>query len=219
MPRNIVDLARLVILKLIYGCDITMGKFYHSERLAYIPDSFMEKEVSRVIECEERNEMMKGFDLSQFKIFDVGNYDVIYFGHDFAPDMVSDRDALEKQLNKISDILLKHFPENRIAHKHHPQHKDDKAMIKIGDALPDYIPAEFLYSEKVKLYLSPWSVSIAHITSGTAISIVELLPVKSNEIQNQVKELLVKQSRTEILFPKSLDEFERMLVNIKQQIA
>lgn len=215
-PTNIIDLARLIILKLIYGRDIAMGKFYFLKGPAYMPDKFMEKEVDKVISWQEKTEMMKDFDLSRFKIFDVGDYDVIYFGQDMPTDMVSDRHTLERELTNIFNILLKHFPENRIARKHHPLH-NDTTMVKTGDALPDYIPAEFLYSEKVKVYISPWSLSIANVAGGTAISILDLIPVNSNKHRNQLKELLIKQSRTEILFPKSLEEFERILADIKQQ--
>ena len=216
-PTNIIDLARLIILKLSYGRDIAIGKFYYMKGLAYMPDRFMEKEVDRVINWDERNEMMKDFDLSRFKVFDVGNYDVLYFGHDIGLDTVADRDMLEKEFTNIFNILTKHFPENRIARKHHPMHNKDKTMVQTGDALPDYIPAEFLYSEKVKVYLSPYSLSIANVPGGTAISILDLIPVNSNKRRNQIKELLIKQSRTEILFPKSLDEFKRILIDIKQQ--
>jgi len=216
IPMNITDLLRLVILKLIYGRDIAMGKFPFQKGLAYIPDRFMEKEVDKVISWQEKTEMMKGFDLSRFKIFDVGDYDVIYFSHILNPAWVS-HDTLRRELTEVFSILSKYFPEKRIASKYHPGHKSDKTTIKVGDILPSFIPAEFLYNDNVKMYLSVWSLSIANVEKGLPVSIMYLITFKSNKMREQIREQLVQVSRSEILFPKSLEAFERILADIKQQ--
>jgi len=62
--------------------------------------------------------------------------------------------------------LSKYFPENEIARKYHPHSPGDKTMIKTGDVLPDFIPAEFLYNDNVKIYLSLFSGSIANVENG-----------------------------------------------------
>ena len=215
-PKNIIDLVSLIILKLIYGRDIAMGKLPYTKGFAYMPDKFMEKEVDRVIDGEERNKIMKDFDLSQFKIFDVGNYSVIYFDqHLIDTGYIPDRDIFKRELNEIFNILSKYFPEKKIARKYHPHYPCDKTMIKIGDVLPDFIPAELLYNDNVKMYLSLFSCSIANVERGLAVSIADLITFRDEETRNQLKEALIQRSRSEILFPKSLEEFERILVNVK----
>lgn len=216
-PTNIVDLVSLIILKLIYGWDITMGKLLHT-RFPCMPDKFINKKVEKVIDREERNEMMKDFDLSQFKIFDVGNYSVIYFDDGLiASGYVTDKNTFRRELTNIFNILGKYFPEKKIALKYHPRHNSDKSMIEIGDVLPDFIPAEFLYNDNIKMYISFFSLSIANVEKGLAVSIADLISFKSEESRNQLKEILIQRSRSEILFPQSLDEFERILIDLKGQ--
>jgi len=218
-PTNIVDLASLTISKLIYGRDIAMGKYPHIKGFSYIPDRFIEKEVKRVIDRAEMDEMMKNFDLSQFKVFDVGKYSVIYFDQDLIEvGYVSDGDTFKRELNSIFNILGKYFPENEIALKYHPGYPGDKTMIKIGDVLPDFIAAELLYNEDVKMYLGIFSRSIANVGKGSALSIADLVSFKSDKIRNQLKEMLIQSSKSKILFPESLDEFERIVIDLKEQV-
>lgn len=214
-PTNIVDLVSLIILKLIYGWDMTMGKLLNM-KLPYMSDKFFNREVDKVIDREERDEMMKNFDLSQFKIFDVGNYSVIYFDDGLiASGYVTDKNTFRRELTNIFNILGKYFPEKKIALKYHPRHNSDKSMIEIGDVLPDFIPAEFLYNNNIKMYISFFSLSIANVEKGLAVSIADLISFKSDESRNQLKEILIQRSRSEILFPQSLDEFERILIDLK----
>ena len=78
-PTNIADLIYFIIRKLAYGFDLAMAEQPYKKGFSYISDRFIEKKVDRIIDWEEKNEMMKGFDLSQFKVFSVGNYSVIFF--------------------------------------------------------------------------------------------------------------------------------------------
>lgn len=214
-PTNITGWASLIVSKLVYGRGITMGKLLNM----YSPcmsDKFFNREVDKVIDREERDEMMKDFDLGQFKIFDAGNYSVIYFGQDLIEDgCISDSDTFKRELTEIFNILSKHFPENEIARKYHPKYNSDKTTIKIGNILPDFIPAELLYNEQVKMYLSFFSLSIANVEKGLAVSLADLITFKNDKTREQLKEMLIQRSRSEILFPKSLEEFERILINLK----
>jgi len=214
-PKNITGLARLLLLKLIYGRDIAMGRLPHSTVFPYMPDEFFKKQVDRIIDWEEKREMMKGFDLSRFKVFDVADYNVMYFhqpiaGTHFCPNSRT----FQRELNEIFNILKKHFPEKAIALKYHPGSSTDKDMIKVGDRLPDFIPAEFLYNDNVKIYLSVFSSSLSKVGKGLAVSLIDLVTFGSDKIREQVREMLIQVSDSEIMFPKSLDEFERILSTI-----
>ena len=217
-PTNIADLAGLAIAKLIFGHDIIMGKLPYVKGFSGMPDKFINEKVERVIDRQEQNEMTKDFDLNRFNIFDVGNYSVIYFDENpIRCGYPISENTFKRELAEIFGILSKYFPENEIARKYHPHSPGDKAMIKTGDVLPDFIPAEFLYNDNVKVYLCIFSGSIANVENGLVVSIADLISLKNAKHKAELKEMLIRRSRSEILFPKSLDEFERILINLKKQ--
>jgi len=214
-PTNIIHLAELIKLKLIYGCDTTMGQLPHLKGFFYIPDKFIEKKVGRVIDWEEMTGMIKDFDLSQFKVFDASNYSVIYFDqHLEKTGYVTDVDTYQRELTEVFNILSKYFPEKEIARKYHPNLNSDKAMIKVGDVIPDFIPAEFLYNERTEIYLGFTSGALANVEKGLAVSLIELVTFKDDETREQLREFVMGLSHSEILFPKSLDELEKIMSNL-----
>ena len=214
-PGNIVDLARLIQLKLTYGRGIAMGKLPHRKGFPLMSDRYLEKKVDVVINEEERDEIMKDFDLDQFKIFDVGNYSVIYFDDDLIRGgFIEDENAFRVELAKIFNILSKYFPEKEIARKYHPDRPRDETVIQVGDVIPDFIPAEFLHNDNVKIYLGNISSAIANVENGLAVSIIDLISFKNDEIGQWFREMLLRTSRSKILFPKSMDEFEKILIGL-----
>ena len=216
-PRNIVDLVKLIIMKLIYGPYMSIAGYPHSEGFPNVSDRFMEKEVDSVIEGEERDEMMKDFHLSQFNIFDTGNYRVIYFDSGLlGTPCLKDDNIHRRELAEVFAILIKYFPENEIALKYHPDRPEEKKkFIQIGNILPDFIPAELLYNDNIKMYLGICSSSLANVEKGLAVSIMDLISFRNDKMRNGMKEILLKMSRSEILFPKSLDDLEQILTSEK----
>jgi hypothetical protein len=161
------------------------------------------------------NEMMKNFDFSQFRIFDTDNYSIIYFDDGLIEGgYVRDREVFRRELSEIFNILAKYFPEKEIARKYHPGYGSDKTLIKIGDVLSDFIPAELLYNDNVKMYLSAFSFSLANVEKGLAVSLADLITLKDEETKNQLRQILITMSKSKILFPKSLDEFERIVSEV-----
>ncbi len=222
-PKNLIDLARLVAYKLLYGRGITTGKFPrqnpHATGFPYISDRFIEKEVERVFGEEERKKLMEDFDLSRFKVFDASNYSVIYFDDGLLGSGFKDGDinkeTFQKELDRIFQILIKYFPKEKIAHKYHPGYAD-RIIITTGDILPAFIPAEFLYNDNTKIYLSLFSLSLANVERGLAVSLANLVSL-NDQFRNKLKKFLIKMSKSKILFPKSLDEFEQILIGLKNQ--
>ena len=216
-PTNIVDLAKLIILKLTYGRGIALGKSFHrKDRFPHMSDKFMEREFDRVIDGEERDEMLKDFRLSQFKIFDTGKYSIIYFFDDVGG-YTADENTFRREFTEIFNILSKYFPESEIARKYHPGYRSDGTSIKTGDVLPDYIPAELLYDDNVKIYLGACSSAMANVEKGLVVSLLDLISFGNEQTREQLKEILLRTARSKILYPKSLDEFEEILINMKQQ--
>ena len=217
-PTNIIHLVSLIIGKLTYGRDISLGKLPHVKGFLYIPDRFIRKQVDRVISREEINEMTKDFDLSRFRVFDAANHSVIYFDQPVVETgWVTDQDTYRRELTQIFDILSKHFPEKEIARKYRPNFPSDKTLIKVGDVLPDFIPAEFLYNDNVKMYLVVGSTSVAKLEKGLAVSVLNLVTFDSDKLKEHVRKGLIELSHSEILFPQSLDEFEQILIDLTEK--
>ena len=219
-PANIVHLGNLIIWRLTYGREIILGQLPYLKGFLYMPDWFIKKKVDRVIPPAEINEMMKGFDLSPFRVFDAGNYRVIYFDDDLVgAGFISDGDTFRRELTSIFNIVSKYFPEKEIALKYHPGHSGDETLAGFGETLPQFIPAELLYNDRVKMYLGIFSRSIANVERGLAVSLAELITFKSDESRDKLKEAsrLMPVSKSKILFPETLAEFEQILVDLKGQ--
>ena len=113
--------------------------------------------------------------------------------------------------------LSKYFSEDEIAFKCHPGSSNDNGLIKIGTELPSFVPAEMLYSDNVKMYLTVSSYSIVNVEKGLAVSLVNLISFKDDITRSNRKQILIQNKKSKILFPESLDEFERILMNLKEQ--
>jgi hypothetical protein len=207
----------MISAKFVYGPTPVMIKFPFTDGYVYMPDRFIKKHTQRVISFEEREQMVSSLDIERFQIFDTGNYDVIYFSHRLGSNTVPDQEVLKEEIGEIFKVLNKYFPEEQIATKHHPGQLNDENVIKIGQELEAYIPAEFLFNEQVKMYLSFWSLSIAHVEQGLAVSLMDLITLVSGEIREQYRVYLLGHSKSEILFPKTLQEFEKIIRRIKKE--
>jgi hypothetical protein len=215
-PNNLIDLVRYIRCKLLYGFDIMMSEVNYSKGVPCMPDKFLRTKVSQVIDREERDNLVKDFDLSAFRVFDAGDYRVMYFHQDLVEDgYITDAGALRRELTEIFNVLTRHIPGSHIAYKYHPNFAGDRSIIEVGGVLPDWIPAEFLRNDNVKIYLSVFSLSIANLEKGVAISLLDLITLKDNQKKEELKEFLRQASRSEILFPKSLDEFEKIIISLK----
>lgn len=217
-PTTIIDLAKLIITKLIFGRGMAISKIAHIKGSPNMSDRFMETKVDKVINGQERDEMLKDFELSRFKVFDVSSHSVIYFDQNLieSPDIL-DKNTYREELTGIFEILSRVFPVKEIALKYHPGSNNDKTVPGIGDILPDFIPAEFLYNDNVKIYLSAYSSALANVEKGAIVSILNLISFKNDIIRDRFKEILINLGGTKVLFPTSLDEFEKLLIDIKQE--
>jgi len=214
-PNNIRELVIWFRFKAAYGHDLMISQFPYLRNIPTMPDSFFEKRVHRVIKQEERNKMLQDFDTSVFRVFDEGKCSVLYLDEDpVGGGYISDSEDFRNTMGNIFNTLKKHFPENSIARKYHPNFHGNRDLIKIGIILPDFIPAEFLYNDKIKVYLGLYSLALANVTKGTVVSLMYLFNFKNETSREQVKNEFLQWSHTNVLFPKSLDEFEKILIDI-----
>ena len=64
------------------------------------------------------------------------------------------------------------------------------------------------------MYLSFSSGSICNVKEGLVVSMIDLITYKTDEIRKKIKSATLKKSHTKILFPKSFDEFEKLIINV-----
>jgi hypothetical protein len=215
-PKNLKELILLLRWKLAYGWGVSLNRERVGFLDPYIPDSFMRKYVQKTIDPEESYKAIEGLDMRRFRVFDVGNYSVIYF-HDnlVGGGYVTDAAAFHKLLVDVFKIVRKHVAENKVARKLHPSPAEGEIIVKYGKLLPDYIPAEFLYNDSVKLYIGLSSAALANIEKGTVISLLDMVKFHDDITRQNLKNGLLQAKKTKILFPNSLKEFEQILVGLK----
>lgn len=219
---NIIELVNLLKDKMVYGWDISLGKHPLGQKTTLIPDKFFRRLVARVISREERDSMLRDFELDRFKVFDDGNYGSMYFHEDLIEhDYIADPAEFEKTITEVFEILGKHFSSDEVALKYHPgsSGSGNDTVLPFGNRLPDFIPAEFLYNDKTKMYLGISTMALANVEKGVAISLIDLIGFKNDTIKNGLKKALIQWSHSEIQFPQSLDEFEKILATIKPKGA
>ncbi|GEM_PF-2156411 len=215
-PSNLIEMVHLLRYKLIYGRDMVLGKHPLRQKVPRMPDSFFETRVDRVISGGERESMIKGFDVSRIMLLDDSDYGIMFFHEELVEqDYISDASTFERILADVFNVIRKHLPEDKVAIKYHPGYPESKTAVPFGIRLPDFIPAEFLYNDKIKMYLGISSRALSNVEKGLAVSLINIVNFKSETVKERLKEMLIKSSHSEILFPESLDEFERILSGLK----
>lgn len=213
-PKSIRAFLRYCILKFIYGFNMSFIRLPHGN-FEYIPDKFIHRAVKTVISADEGERWLQDFNLNEFNVFKTGNFKVIYFDQPLVEAKKVEKSEFEKRIKEIFDILLKYFPEEEIAIKFHPMWHSDKNIIKIGVVLEDFIPGELLYNKNTKLYLGISSGALARVEEGLAISLIDLISFKNNKSKKYIKERLKQRSSSNIMFPQSINEFENIIINIR----
>lgn len=213
-PVNLPDIVKLVIWKMIYGIRISIGK--HSADLPdatypMMSDIYMNKMLIQTISISTRDKLTSKIDYNNYNLWDVDNFDVMYFGHD-AKNIRSSKEIYKKELHEIFKILTKYYKTEKIASKYHPGRIND-SKVKIGSIFDQSIPAEFLINNNTKIYITVFSSAISNIENGTIISLFKLISVREKSVQDSIIDRLIKMSKKRILFPSSLDEFENILIN------
>ncbi len=215
-PKNLKELVYLLRWKLAYGWSVYLNRERTGTIAPSIPDSFMRQHVQKIMESEESYKAIEGLDMRRFRVFDTGNFSVMYF-HDnlIRGGYITDIGAFNKLLADVFDIIKKHVPENKVARKLHPSPHEGEIIPTYGKLLPDYIPAEFLYNDNVKIYLGLSSMALANVERGNAVSLIDMVKFRDDTTGENLKKVLLQASKSKILFPKSLKEFEEILVGLK----
>jgi hypothetical protein len=219
VPHSIREWLILIIFKLTYGWQVSLGQVPQVSYLKgflYLPGRTIAREADKVIGPEQRAEFMKEFNAERFRVFDSGKHKVIYFHDDFveAPYSGVDVDVVNRELTEIFQVLSKHFTSGEMATKFTPA-SAPKPRPQIGDILPAFIPAELLYNDNVVVYLSIASGAIFNVEKGTAVSLLDLITFKDSRMKEQVRQAVLQRKRSNILFPKSLDDFEQIVIDLK----
>ncbi len=212
-PAGISALAMMLRSKFVYGRGITHGRLPYTRGFTYISDEFMKRWVSQTIEGATREQMLKGFRLDRFKVFDAAKYSVIYFDQPLLKETgyIDDYETYRKELTRIFGVLTRYYPASRIALKYHPHYPSDRTLIPAGEVLPDFIPGELLYNDNIELYLGIITNCLSNVEKGLSVSLANLITFRSTATRERLKEMMIDASRSKILFPGSLDDFEAIL--------
>jgi hypothetical protein len=220
VPRNVKDWLVIIFLKLTYGWSV--GGVAQAAQVAYLKGGvyLSERIIAKhatIVKPEQQAEMMKEFNADRFKVFNAGSYKVMYFHDDFveAPYSGVDEAVVNRELAEVFRVLSKHFTLGEIATKFTPG-SAPKQRPQVGDILPAFIPAELLYNDNVKIYLSIASGAIFNVERGTAVSMADMITFNDEKVREQLKQVLIQRSKSKILFPKTLDEFEKIVIGLKQ---
>ncbi len=211
-PANLWELAHLLRWKLAYSSGIAMSRHPLGLLVPYIPDEFLEKNVSRIIDGEDREKMLRELDMQAFRVFSADRYDVMYFHDDLITSgYITDSSSFNKLLVDIFELLGRYFPENRIGRKFHPSIAEGEMEKPFGIRIPDYIPAEFLFNDNVKVYLGISSMALANVENGQVVSLIDMVTFKDEATGKGLKDIITRAGKTAILFPRTLEEFERII--------
>jgi hypothetical protein len=125
--------------------------------------------------------------------------------------MLNIRD-FEEALNRVNDVLTKYFQNSEIGVKRHPFFPlNHRFSVENKVELDAWIPAELYMSESVKFVISFHSNALKIASNEVcAISLIDLLPFRP-EYTEEYKHYLMNNSDKEIVFPKNIDEFERLV--------
>jgi hypothetical protein len=221
LPHDLKEWVLWLIFKLIFGWSTSMGKVPNVPYLKgfpLLPDKVIKTKADTIIEWQQRTEMMKSFDQARFRIPDANKYKILYFHDDFveAPYSGVDQKTVNTELNEVFQVLSRHFKPEKMATKFTPA-SAPKPRPQIGEILPAFIPAELLYNDNIVMYLSIASGAIFNVEKGTAVSLLEMITFKDDTLKKQVRKALYDRKKSNILFPKSLEEFEQIVIKLKNQ--
>lgn len=217
IPDNVIDLGKWLANWMVFGSGMGMGRLPHLKGFRQMSRGFMRKRFDSFIDGEERDTLMKNFDLAPYRVFNPGSFSVLYFPQSMmASDYIVDPATFQQEMTAIFRVVGKHFRENEIACKYHPGYADtEKSVVSFTNVLPDYIPAEFLYGDNVKVYLGFFSSAIANVTRGNVISLMYLISFRDDGERERLRAIIESMSHTEVRFPRTLEEFGEMLASAR----
>jgi len=216
---SIKSFFQLMYAKLLLGRHIVYGetgrKGFH--KFFTISDKYYNKIVKKTILHEERDELQRNFTLSKYALPKYRNLKVIYFDKDVVKDGLCDDLQFQNEIEEIFQIISEFVPNDKIGRKYKPNRTTDynKDRLKIGNVIPDHIPAELLYNENIAIYFGMTSIALANIEKGNVISLVYLITYlnpdhREGSVQNQEK----RKKGKKIYYPKTLDELRSLLLTL-----
>ena len=216
-PKNLKELVLLLIHRFIYGNELSLGdvgRKLNREYFFKISENFLKKQVNLSIDKIIRKKIQFNISISDFSFFKKTNFKVVYFDKDMIRDSLCQPETYKLNISKVFEIISKYCKSNELIRKYKPMRSTDnnKKIINYGLIADDYIPAEMLYSNKVKIYIGITSMAMSNIKSGIIISIVNLINFKDDNKKNRSILNLEKRKKVKhIFYPHNLNEFESLI--------
>jgi hypothetical protein len=213
-PSNIREYVSLAIRKAIYGKDICLGEIPGLTGFSFMPDKFIQSH--KVIDKVSIKETMNNVDSSVFRIFNTLRHKVVLFGQDLrGVDYCRDFDLYKQEMEAVYNVVSKYYSFKEIAYKPHPE--QITGDIVFGEFMHSYVPAEYLYSDNVEIYLGIYSRCITNARRGTVISLIDLITPKSEAVKEKRKDEILEIRKINILFPKTLGELDEIIKRVSSE--
>ena len=218
-PNGLKQAILILVYKLLYGKELVFGNAGRKLNTNYffkISDNYFYKNVNLPLTIEDRKNLQTDFTLDSFIDINQKQFSVVYFDKDMLRDNLCDKTLYKNELTTIFKTLKKYINSYDLAKKYKPGRTTDlnKLNIDFGVLIDDFVPAELLINSKVKVYLGMTSIAMANIKSGNIISLVNLVTYLDPLKKQRSVDNLEKRKNTSIYYPKTIIEFENLLVNI-----
>ena len=179
-PNDFKEFILILIYKFLYGKELVFGNAGKKLNIKYffkISDKYFFKIADYIFTIEERRRLQSQFNLEMFANKNQKKYSVVYFDKDMLRDKLCNEFLYKNEIIKIFDLLKKYIAKKDLAKKYKPGRttEENKSIIEYGDLIDDYIPAELLINDNVKVYLGMTSIAMANIKKGNIISLVNMV--------------------------------------------
>ncbi|MFC1945680.1 hypothetical protein ACFLW1_00605 [Chloroflexota bacterium] len=214
--QNVRHLLRLVKLKLQYGWDMTYARLPHST-FEYIKEGFIQRWVGRVYALAETEKRVGKLPVEKYGAAFHSDCRVMFFDQPLVGSgRVPDAEQYRRELEAIFGVIGRYFKETEIGVKYHPADRKERSITGVGRVIEDWIPGEMLYSPSIKLYLGISSGALANVENGLVVSLLDLVTFKDAGAKLFIRENLLARSRSQVLFPQTIEELEDIVRGVKE---
>ena len=213
--NSLKEFAKYIKSVLTYGLGVGVLKNEANAGIPCILDKFITKN-TKVINYDSFKNNWNSININITEKYNI-NLEVLYLDHELVSDDKNNNYLCTNDSSKVLDQILIEISTssitNNIGYKQHPGHKfRHYSSLKNFQLIDSYIPAEYLFNENIKFVISPWSFSLVNSSKYIkSISIIKLLPFKSEKHKNNLIKYLEISSNQRILFPNTSSELKNIL--------
>jgi len=199
-----------IAMKFVLGLDMIYYRAEEKAPFLGINQDFLKKYNIKEYEPNKSSKEMF-FELTKEHKIRYGNHDNLFIDDDLLGiTKTGEMEKFYEVFNKLSyDVAIKRKPLARGAKGEEDEEKN---------AFPVYVPVELLFNSVNKNVISICSTALipaSQLGNLNVISLINLVEWNDEAYKKQYIKYLEKESKNKILFPKSFEEFEKLLKTTK----